>query len=144
MPSFRGKIVNHQILLTVHVSKPGEIDENGTDGVSSVTALLDTGATMSGVSKGLIEHLELIGTGEWESIAGVHGLENVPLYEVDLVLPISEILPDNEQTTFARGVGKLKVMPLSIGASNFEVLLGMDFLESFHLTIYRDMFILSN
>lgn len=78
-------------------------------------------------------------TEQWETIVGVHGQEDVPLYEIDMMLPISD-----HQQTFSRGIQNMKVIPLSVAAGNFDVLLGMDLLYGFHLTLHGDLFILSN
>ena len=57
-----------------------------------------------------------------------------------MVLPISAL-----GTTYVRGVQSLEVSELTLPeSSNFEVILGMDFLHPFHLTLYQDNFILSN
>lgn len=103
------------------------------------TALLDTGATISGISERVVGELELAQTEQWETIVGVHGQEDVPLYEIDMMLPISD-----RQQTFSRGIQNMKVIPLSVATGNFDVLLGMDLLHGFHLTLHGDLFILSN
>jgi len=85
-----GNVVNNRILLKVWVGRAGE----SPDPEDLVTALLDTGATISGISKNLVE------------------------------LVVAELsLPDS---------------------SEFDVILGMDFLHPFHLTVYKGQFILSN
>lgn len=143
MPTFRGQIVDRQILLTVHVSVPGNPDDPASKKVEAPRALLDTGATISGISERLIKLLELPEAQQWETVGGVHGTEDVPLYEIDLHLPISEASGEGMQT-YSRGRLDLQVIPINVQSPTFDVLLGMDFLEDFHLTIHGDIFILSN
>lgn len=136
MPSFIGRIDGGQILLNVIVGP------SGTPPGDAVIALVDTGATLSGVTPGLVERLGLENTGEWISLGGVHGSQDVATYEVAVGLPISD---SPGQPAFIRGDISLKVAELALPeSSRFEVILGMDFLQPFHLTVYRDLFILSN
>lgn len=74
---------------------------------------------------------------------------DVPSYRVALALPISEPLGSDETRTFYRGFPSIEVSELALPESaaphlDFDVLLGMDFLQGFHLTVYADLFILSN
>ena len=137
MPTFMGHVAGRRILLQVYVGPAGEVPLP-TD---PVTALVDTGATISGITPRLVKRLGLKSRGEWMKLGGVHGSEDVPSYKVALILPISE----NQKETYGKGNISLDVaefaLPDSIG---FDVLLGMDFLHPFHLTLYKDNFILSN
>ena len=136
MPSFAGQINGGQILLNVVVGPPGERPS------SPVVALVDTGANISGVTPGLVERLALENTGEWISLGGVHGSQDVATYQVALGLPIAD---GPGEPAFIRGDVSLAVAELELPeSSQFEVVLGMDFLKPFHLTVYRELFILSN
>ena len=138
MPSFMGNVTARQILLNVAVARPGETPSRN----QMVTALLDTGATISGVTPQLVERLGLVGTGEWVNVSSAHGVQETPTYRVSMVLPISA----SSTEAYVRGQHSMLVSELAMGPDlqNFEVLLGMDFLEPFHLTLYRQNFILSN
>lgn len=133
MPTFSGQVSNGRILLHVHVGPPGEPPN------TSFRALLDTGATISGITLRVVEHLDLT-SGEWLNVGGIHGSKDAPTYKVALVLPITE-----PAGTFGRGDMSLEVAELDIPPdAGFDVLLGMDFLQQFHLTLYGNTFILSN
>ena len=137
MPSFMGQVTGRQILLNVAVAPPGGAPTPN----QMVTALLDTGATISGLTPQLVERLGLEGTGEWVNVWGAHGVQETPTYRVSMVLPISA----SSTEAYVRGQHSMLVSELSMGpGQNFEVLLGMDFLEPFHLTLYGQSFILSN
>lgn len=145
MPTFRGAIIDRQILLTVHVSRPSTNSARGSK-PAAFRALLDTGATISSISGKVVEALGLA-PDSWRPIAGVHGTVDMATFTVDLSVPISEPVsgPGGERTrtTFSRGA-ILEVALLNIQPAAFDVLLGMDILEGFHLTVHADRFILSS
>ncbi len=73
--------------------------------------------------------------------------ERRPKYRIRLDIPIGDniSLPDgtNLNRPFLRGKD-MDVTLLNYGPSNYDVLIGMDLLEGFHITIYGTDFILSN
>ena len=90
-----------------------------------VKALLDTGATISGISRSLVDRLNLQSNG-WRSLEGAHGTEDVLVYQVGLFLPITTIGAET-MTTFASG-GEGEVAELAMLAkAEYEVVLGMNF-----------------
>lgn len=76
-------------------------------------------------------------------ITGVHGTQSTPIYRVALALGILE---QSDQTPFHKVAPMLRVAELAMNSAvtGYDVLLGMDFLKLFHLTLYNDTFILSN
>ena len=142
MPSFLGSIDNGRILLNVNVSKPQFKEEDQEDAMP-FRALLDTGATITSVSKQVVTSLALLPDG-WTSVTGVHGTAETPTYTIALHVPISELIDGgNTVTTFSRG-RNLDVALLAFQPTEFDVLLGMDILVGFHLTMFGEHFILSN
>ena len=140
MPSFMGNIENGRIILNVLAGRPGVDME--PENFRPYRALLDTGATQSGISPRLIEALELEHNGEWTEMMGVHGPADVLTYKMSLVIPIAE----GPGAVFVKGDDALEATELSLDPEKvgFDVLLGMDFLHGFHLTIFRNFFILSS
>lgn len=140
MPTFRGTIVDRQVLLTVHVAQPSADPEQGAE-VVPFRALLDTGATITSVSRKVVDAIRLA-PASWLPLTGIHGTVDTPTYIVNITEPVPS--PAGETShTFSRGAN-MEVALLNIQPENFDVLLGMDLLESFHLTIHADRFILSN
>lgn len=135
MPSFMGRVVSGRILAQVAVGPVGAVPTQE----HVATGLLDTGATISGISPRLVERLGLENTGEWMTVAGVHGPQEVAAYRVSMVLPLSETIP----AAFVRRPGSIQVAELSLEQAGIDVLLGMDFLHPLHLTLHKDFFIIS-
>ncbi len=145
MPTFRGPIIGRQILLWVHISKQPE--EHGQESPPlAFQALLDTGATITSISQKVIDELALAAH-SWRPIAGVHGIVDTYTYMVNLAVPIAGPASSSDdqatQTVFLRGA-HLEVASLTIQPKHFDILLGMDLLKDFHLTVFQDHFILSN
>lgn len=126
--------------MDVHVSKP-QLEQEKND-VAMFRALVDTGATITSISQKVVDTLSLIPDG-WKYVTGVHGSSQNPTYTVALSVPISELVDGGDELTFSRG-RNLDAALLAFQPSEFDVLLGMDLLEGFHLTIFREHFILSN
>lgn len=144
MPTFHGEIIDRQILLTAHVARPSGKPAQEAE-VVPFRALLDTGATITSVSMRVVNALRLA-PDSWRPVTGVHGTVTTPTYSVNIAVPITEPVPNpagETSHTFSRGAN-LEVALLKIQPETFDVLLGMDLLESFHLTIHADQFILSN
>lgn len=140
MPTFRGTLDERQILLTAWVSNPSP-DANIR---RPYRALLDTGATISAISQKALIELELSQDG-WMPIDGVHLTEDLPTCSVGIHVPITELSQGQQQPiTTTRGFNRMKVTIMGHQSSRFDVLLGMDLLMDFHLTIYKDHFIISN
>ena len=125
--------------------------QSGTDDAAApehrCRALLDTGAQTTGISQKVVDALGLVSDG-WATVAGAHGEpKETPTFTVDIHLPISEMVdsPDGAmQNTFSRGIGSMEVTLLGLNNAGFDVLLGMDFLSSFHITVFNGTFIISN
>ena len=147
MPTFRGTIVDRQIILAVHVSKL-PVKSSPISAPVSFRALLDTGATITSVSPKVVETLGLAPV-SWHPVTGVHGTIDTATCAINITVPITEMVPDPDDKTtqalqtFSRGA-HLEVAALKIEPETFDVLLGMDLLEDFHLTVHADQFILSS
>jgi len=150
--SFIDKVVNGQILVDVYLSMPVRPThpDDQTDWIRR-KALVDTGASVSGVSEPLTIELMVSGRKRGQIapfrsqvIHTPSGTSGVPSYSADVALGIER--QSTFQQTYRREtywiIHTLEVTV--IRASNFDVLLGMDFLQHCHLSLYGDYFILSN
>lgn len=142
MPTFVGNITNNQIVFLSAVSIPG----NTTSLPKSYQSLLDTGAQGTMISSKVVSQIGLTSIGD-KYITPVNGQPvRCDKFRIRLDIPISSgvVLPTGgmKGETILRGKD-MDVAELPYQPSNFDVLLGMDFLASFHLTIYQQSFILS-
>lgn len=142
MASIQGQITNGQIVIELWLSV--------TDGSSEgrfFTALVDTGATISGVSPIVVSALGLRPIAEQTASVLTPAVRtDVPLFEVFMSLPITRVIDSEEMGNFRDihslfNVVRITLIHQSLG---MEVLLGMDFLKYCHLTTFGDTFILSN
>ena len=144
MPAFVGTIQGNQLIIKVLVSKP-QVANTSTPDQESFTALLDTGATITSVSKQVVDVLGIQPV-SWKDIVGVHDSEATPTYAVGLHIPVAEhgVTPEGAPvvSVFGRSKSPLEVALLKFVPTSFDVLLGMDVLRECHLTTFRDIFIL--
>ena len=88
MPTFRGNVVNGQILIRVRISKARSRANDPPTNGKAFTALVDTGATLTAINQKVVNALSLKPSGT-RSVMGVHGEQNAPTYMVGLSLPIA-------------------------------------------------------
>lgn len=158
MPAFGGEVVNGQILLDVHVrlpvrpSDPDSIDLGGAE-MEPMTfqGLLDTGATRTMVSQNVIDALDARPCGVDAFVPATGEPEPTAAYRVDLAIPIvaGVSLPADDADApnyeiYASGLRNLTVLALPRAFDNFDVLLGMDLILQFHITMWRGLYILGN
>ena len=129
MPTFQKPIEGGQVLLVASI-------EDGALG-RPYNALLDTGAQRTMVSPKVVDEVSLKAIG-YIDIVGVSGdAMRTPKYLVDLRIP-------SKQGNLTLQVGQeLEVAQMPFQPGNFDILLGMDFLMTFHITMYNGLFILS-
>ena len=138
MPTFNGQVKDRQITLTVWVNTvdpaSGEVD---TTKVRPCQALLDTGAQVTLVSQNVAKGAGLVSTGS-ASLVPASGQEiEVPKYKAGISVPVTE-----GDGGMAKGM-ILDVAQLPYQPHDYEVLLGMDFLVHFHVTLYGQVFVFS-
>ena len=147
MATFSGKVEDDRIILTVWVTISG--DPRGWAYVKPYYALLDTGAQGTMISRRVVEEVGLVENGV-APISGIDGNETLTnKYRVRIDIPIaSEVKLPGGQTIMdnvLRGKDMDAVLFLpSYKPKTHDVLLGMDFLSAFHLTMWNNMYILSN
>ena len=145
MATFQGIVQDGRILLKVGIGKAASSLSHNQN-LLPFDALVDTGATVTGVSPKVVDRLDLQ-PHTWGEVQGISGPAEVDVCRVNIQLPISEGVVEEDQVsvfTTTRGNEAMDVSVLDLGPHGPDVLLGMDFLRDFHLTIYRDLFIISN
>ena len=133
MKTYHGKIVDREILIKALVGLGGGIP------LVRANALIDTGATISAITPSLVDRLGLRNPKKQMDVQGVHGTSTSDVYDVSIYLTISRAQSPN--TFFLSGRDSIEVVV--IDESDIDVLIGMDFLDGFHLAMFRDNFTLS-
>ena len=149
-----------QFIIAVKVFPPTESqgDYNKVEGkATNYRALVDTGANGSCISKQIVGDLELKPYSE-RSLMTAGGIHVSPIYLVGLAVSVRKTRMQSEQqedgSTVARpafvseeskGVPKMKVTTFpDVGADrSFDMILGMDILINFHITICLGKIIIS-
>lgn len=146
MPTFTTLIEDNEIRLVVRLST-----EEDQSGLHAYWAVVDTGAQRTGITQRVVDDMG-IHSFSTTNVKGIDGKSRpAPLYRltvsVPIAIPASGILNDVSADTadFASG-GVADVMLLSDWKDDKEadVLLGMDLLSHFHITMLGKTFVLSN
>ena len=142
MATFVGNMIDGQIIVVVLVSVSGEAGR----APKACSALMDTGAQTSMISRQVVEGVGLMAIGHMNIIPVTGQATPTEKYRIRLDIPISsgialpsgDIAPHNVLSGLDLEAGKLPYQP-----HNHDVLLGMDFLASFHITMYGGDYIMS-
>lgn len=143
MPTFIGQIKDNQIILVAWIAVSG----TKAPTPAPYQALLDTGAQGTMISKKVVDEVGLQAIGHKQIIPVSGDPFDTEKYRVRLDIPIGSRVKKSDggfevQQTL-RGKD-MEVALLPYEPTNYDVLLGMDLLSGFHLTIYGGNFILSN
>ena len=145
MPTFTTVIKANQIILVSTVSIPQTLSLPSPEGRPYRT-LFDTGAQCSLISTKVASELQLVTIGD-ASITPIHGKAvSTCRYRVRLDIPVESmrLLPGGGTEPFTDLRGReLEVAELPYRPDDYDVLMGMDFIAPWHITIQGGRFILS-
>ena len=140
MPTFVTSIQNRQIIIEAWASAGPPSDENPPQ-ISD--ALVDTGAQLSMVSPGVVSGLDLDAAGVM-LVAGVNGkAEETDFYIMRISVPVQAGPSESGKRHIHFAGVDLKVGVFPPAWKGQDILLGMDFLTRFHITMHRDTVIFS-
>ena len=142
MATFGKPIENRQVLIKAVASVP----LSGRPGCVA-DSLIDTGAQCTMITRRIIEILKAEKVG-MRTFVGVNGLEtesDVFVLRIDLPIAQDAVQEDGSVESAIHSVGMdLEVMTIPYEPWNFGIILGMDCLETFHITMWGGMFVISN
>lgn len=140
MPTFEISATDHQILLKVNVSIPPSDDAAGFAS-DTFDALVDTGAQRTFISSNVAEQLGATPIDIASFVPANGESQETEVFRLQISIPYPQ---DGESSmTFMTG-GEFSVMLLPFRPHNFDVLLGMDFLSRFHISMFGGRIVLSN
>ena len=142
MATFIGEIKDRKIIMLATVSV------SGIEGQEySFNALMDTGAQVTMISRKVVGEVGLQAIGHMQIVPVTGAPCRIEKYRARLDIPIqsSIILPGGmiEQHAVLRGMD-LEVGALPYDPNDYDVLLGMNLLSAFHITMFGNSYILSN
>lgn len=144
MPTIILPVENDEIRITAILGVMGD----GSD-MHAYEGIVDTGAQMTGITRTAAERLGVHAVGQ-EYVVGIEGKPTlVPVFRImiGIGVPATEVGGQGEFVSEGIHVsgGPLKVMLLEDwNDDSADVLLGMDMLASFHITMFGGRCILSN
>lgn len=152
MPTFVTQVIDNEIRLIVQLSS-----EEAQPEPRSYWAVVDTGAQRTGITQRVVDDMGIHSFGT-TMVQGIDGQPKPsPLYRLTVNVPITipatrvfTDVPPDATVNFASG-GMADVMLLSdwkdapvVDERRADVLLGMDLLMHFHITMLGETFVLSN
>ena len=142
MATFGKPIENQQILIKAVASVP----LSGGPGCVA-DSLVDTGAQCTMITRRIAETLQPEKV-DVATFVGVNGLEtesDVFVLRIDLPIAQDAVQEDGSVQPAIHSVGmELEVMTIPYDPWNFGIILGMDCLANFHITMWGGMFVISN
>ena len=140
MPSFSQAITNNRIIISVSVAL-------GPDSPRTVyQALLDTGAMITAISPKVVQDLQFLPTGV--TLLTVANGQQSEAFEydawVDIPIQYSAAAASGQRTDSFWWGAQLPVIGLPYQPDDYDVILGMDLIGIFHVTLYGNRIILSN
>lgn len=140
MPTVAAPISNERVLMRVSVAVPSE---RGDSARHEFAALVDTGAQGTMVSRRVVEQVGATQIGVRPFMPASGQPQSTAVYELSVGVAISETAPDGSPARiFSRG-GTVPVLLLPFNPLDYDVLLGMDILAGYHITMWDGMFVLS-
>ena len=149
MPTFDVPISEDgTIILFVGVAVPNTDSPDVQPDLHRFRALVDTGATTTAVTQKVVDAVGAVAFAKGRVIVANGEIVLVDRYRMMVAIPITTIQKIDDKNidkeTYFSG-GELAVLHLdNEESSGYDVLLGMDLLNKFHITMYGGHFILSN
>lgn len=145
MPAVVIDVAHNEIRHVADAALPESSDPLHPFGLTPTrfSALVDTGSTHTGVTQKVVDALsaEQIGVVD-VSYAGT-GTVRTPTYKMLVGIPIMETEDHGAIRTYVRGES-LTVELIPEQEDDIDIILGMDLLQSFHITMFGGQCIISN
>lgn len=144
MPTFVGTIKNRQPLLNAVATI---LHQGEQVNPTIFAALMDTGSQATLISPAVVEKLKPIPIGISGFVSANGQSVGANKYRIGIGIPITTISNKTSDAATENTVvsgANLDVLELPYQPPNYDILLGVDFLNNFHITLFGNQFILSN
>ena len=158
MPSFNTNLSQGKFIVGIKIKKHSgnhasiEVFKN----IKDKRALIDTGATHTSITQTCVSELNLVPSGSNE-MTSASGVCEVELFEVDLAIPVRNILGARitekegkkvqeiqvQESHWSHLKHKVSALPDIQKDRGFDLILGMDILVRMHVTMFSGQIILS-
>ena len=141
MPTRVEYISNNEIIVPVLVSAPRRSAEP-----TEYRGLVDTGAQGTVVSPNVITDLEPVATGKTTLILADETLRESTTYLLDIGVIVSVDASDEDgqaEVEYASGKKLHQVTTVPYSSSRYDLILGMDLLSMYHITMVDGQFVIS-
>ena len=139
MPSFQQRVKDNQIVIHVDVTR-----DSVSPAYRRYNALFDTGATSTLVSPRVIEDLNLVVIRPASLAVASGQTVRTFAYNAGVYIPISHnVVGSSNPGQFLFGKD-LTVLGLTYQPADYDIILGMDIIGIFHITIYNNVITISN
>ena len=139
MPTFVKPVENNRVLIQVLAA----VEPDGSEVDHRFMALVDTGAMITAVTSRLVGQIGATPVGRRSFVPASGKPVDANLFGLHLAIPVDTPTGEGDVHTFAVGAA-LVVMELPYQPPDYDVLLGMDVLANFHITMHGGAFIMSN
>lgn len=137
MPTFMKAVEDRQIIFDVQIHTPEQPDR-----VETFRALMDTGAQVTAVSSRVITTLDPMLVDRGQMVLADNSPVECGIYSLEVGVPVN-IGSDGQQVAVMSSGRPLRVMALPRRPNGYEVLLGMDLLSVYHITMFGGQLVLS-
>ncbi len=142
MPTFVKQVQNQQIIIQVEIHTLDRPDDK-----HRFDALVDTGAEGTVVSSRVVTALSPMAIDTGRVILADHTEVESPIFLLNVAVPVAKLPGISDQNASGPGEtgvgGTVMVMTLPRQPDNYDVLLGMDLLPLFHITLVGGQFLMS-
>ena len=140
MPTLDIPVENNRVLLRVIVAVPSK---NGHSEQYEYEALVDTGAQCTMVSQKVVDEVGATKIGVRQFLPASGQPQKTAVFELSVGAVFSQARPDGSPYfSFSKG-GVVPVLLLPYHPRDYDVLLGMDILTKYHITMWDGTFVLS-
>ena len=139
MPSFMIDIKNNQAFLLVDIGHPKNKQQTNNQEQKTYRALFDTGAQKTLISPKIVDDLGFVAIGQASLGTAAGDVKETTEHRINIAIPVRL---GNDAIL---GVGRdLNVMLSPYQPKDFDVLLGMDVLVGYHITMFANQIVVSN